>query len=106
MIKIQVKNLLGEKVGEMELSQDVFGVKKNEELLHQVMVARYANQRLPIAHSKTRAERSGSGAKPWKQKGTGRARFGSIRNPIWRGGGIVFGPRGNENYTKKISKTS
>lgn len=104
MIKIQVKNLLGEKVGEMELSQDVFGVKKNEELLHQVMVARYANQRLPIAHSKTRAERSGSGAKPWKQKGTGRARTGAVRNPVWKKGGIVFGPRNDRNFKQKVNK--
>ena len=65
-----------------------------------------ANARLASATTKQRGEVRGGGKKPWKQKGTGRARFGSTRNPIWRGGGIVFGPRGNENYTKKLSKTS
>jgi len=104
MIKVQVKNLLGEKVGEVELSREVFGVEKNEELLHQVMVARYANQRLPIAHTKIRSERRGANSKPWKQKGTGRARTGSVRNPIWRKGGIVFGPRNERNFKQKVNK--
>ncbi|MNL17281.1 50S ribosomal protein L4 [compost metagenome] len=65
-----------------------------------------ANSRLASATTKQRGEVRGGGKKPWKQKGTGRARFGSSRNPIWRGGGVVFGPRGNENYTKRVSTTS
>ena len=86
------------------LPKEVFAVEvKNHELLKLAYDAYLANARLSSATTKTRGEVRGGGKKPWKQKGTGRARFGSSRNPIWRGGGIVFGPLGNENYTKKIS---
>lgn len=89
------------------LPKDVFAVDvANHELLKLAYDAFLANSRKASATTKTRGEVSGGGKKPWKQKGTGRARFGSTRNPIWRHGGIVFGPRGNENYTKKLSKTS
>lgn len=89
------------------LPKSVFAVEvRNHELLKLAYDAYLANNRLASATIKQRGEVRGGGKKPWRQKGTGRARFGSIRNPIWRGGGIVFGPRGNENYTKKISKTS
>ena len=89
------------------LPKSVFAVEvPNHELLKLAYDAYLANNRLASATTKQRGEVRGGGKKPWRQKGTGRARFGSIRNPIWRGGGIVFGPRGNENYTKKISKTS
>lgn len=89
------------------LPKSVFGVDvPNHELLKLAYDAFLANSRQASATTKTRGEVRGGGKKPWKQKGTGRARFGSTRNPIWRHGGIVFGPRGNENYTKKISKTS
>ena len=87
------------------LPKSVFAVEvPNHELLKLAYDAYLANNRLASATTKQRGEVRGGGKKPWRQKGTGRARFGSIRNPIWRGGGIVFGPRGNENYTKKISK--
>ena len=86
------------------LPKEVFAVEvKNHELLKLAYDAYLSNSRLASATTKTRGEVRGGGKKPWKQKGTGRARFGSSRNPIWRGGGIVFGPRGNENYVKKIS---
>lgn len=75
----------------------------NHDLLKLAYDAYLANVRQASATTKTRGDVSGGGKKPWRQKGTGRARFGSSRNPIWRGGGIVFGPLGNENYTKKIS---
>ena len=89
------------------LPKDVFAVDvPNHELLKLAYDSYLANARLASATTKQRGEVRGGGKKPWKQKGTGRARFGSTRNPIWRGGGIVFGPRGNENYTKKLSKTS
>lgn len=89
------------------LPKEVFAVEvKNHELLKLAYDAYLANNRLSSATTKTRGEVRGGGKKPWKQKGTGRARFGSSRNPIWRGGGIVFGPLGNENYTKKISTSS
>ena len=89
------------------LPKSVFAVEvQNHELLKLAYDSYLANNRLASATTKQRGEVRGGGKKPWRQKGTGRARFGSIRNPIWRGGGIVFGPRGNENYTKKISKTS
>lgn len=89
------------------LPKEVFAVDvPNHELLKLAYDSYLANNRLASATTKTRGEVRGGGKKPWKQKGTGRARFGSTRNPIWRTGGIVFGPRGNENYTKKLSKTS
>ena len=89
------------------LPEEVFGVDvPNHELLKLAYDAFLANSRQASATTKTRGEVRGGGKKPWKQKGTGRARFGSTRNPIWRHGGIVFGPRGNENYKLKLSKTS
>ena len=90
-----------------KLSKEIFAVEvKNHQLLKQAYEAYLANGRDNLAVTKTRGLVSGGGRKPWKQKGTGRALFGSSRNPIWRGGGIVFGPTGEENYTKKISTTS
>lgn len=89
------------------LPKEVFNVEvSNHELLKLAYDSYLANSRQASATTLQRGEVSGGGKKPWKQKGTGRARFGSSRNPIWRGGGIVFGPRGNENYTKKLSTTS
>lgn len=89
------------------LPSSVFGVDvPNHELVKLAYDAYLANARLASATTKTRGEVSGGGKKPWQQKGTGRARFGSSRNPIWRTGGVVFGPLGNENYKKKLSKTS
>lgn len=86
-----------------KLDKEVFGIEvKSHELLKQAYVAYLSNAREASAVTKTRGLISGGGRKPWKQKGTGRARFGSSRNPIWRGGGIVFGPTGQENYTKKL----
>lgn len=89
------------------LPKEVFNVEvQNHELLKLAYDSYLANNRTASATTKTRGEVSGGGKKPWKQKGTGRARFGSTRNPIWRTGGIVFGPRGNENYTKRVSTTA
>lgn len=89
------------------LPADIFGVEvTNHELLKLAYDSYLANGRLATATTKTRGEVSGGGKKPWKQKGTGRARFGSSRNPIWRKGGVVFGPLGNENYTKRVSKSA
>jgi len=91
----------------VSLPKEVFAVEvPNHELLKLAYDSYLANARQASATTKQRGEVRGGGKKPWKQKGTGRARFGSSRNPIWRGGGVVFGPRGNENYTKKLSKTS
>jgi len=104
MIKYPVHNLKGEKVKDIELSEKIFGAKKNDALLHQVYVSQYANRRQVLAHTKDRAERAGSGIKPWKQKGTGRARVGSVRSPIWRKGGIVFGPTKDRNFKKDVPK--
>jgi large subunit ribosomal protein L4 len=87
-----------------KLDKKVFGVEvKNHELLKRAYLAYLANGRENFAIAKKRGEVRGGGAKPWRQKGTGRARFGSSRNPIWRGGGVAFGPTGNENYSHKIS---
>ena len=91
------------KSSEIEIADGVFGVPYNEALLHQVVVAQMAGMRSANAVQKNRAAVRGGGRKPWKQKGTGRARAGSIRSPIWRGGGRAF-PGGNENYTQKVNK--
>lgn len=104
MAKIAVYNLEGKKVSDIELSPEIFGLKNNDELLHQAYVAIQSNQRQVLAHTKDRGERSGSGKKPWKQKGTGNARVGSVRTPVWRGGGIIFGPTKDRNFKKDINK--
>jgi large subunit ribosomal protein L4 len=87
-----------------KLDKNVFGLKvENHQLLKDAYNAYLANGRANLAKTKTRGEVSGGGRKPWRQKGTGRARFGSSRNPIWTGGGVAFGPRGNENYSRKLN---
>ncbi len=103
-MKITVYNQKGEEVGKMELPKEIFGVKLNPDLVHQVVVSQMANRRRVIAHTKDRGEVSGGGRKPWRQKGTGRARHGSIRSPIWRGGGVTFGPTKERNFKKRIPK--
>ena len=92
-MELQVKNLAGEVTGTIAVRDDVFGAELNPALIHQVMVGQLANRRQGTAKTKTRAEVAGGGAKPRPQKHTGRARAGSIRSPIWRGGGVTFGPR-------------
>jgi len=103
-IKIKVYNQKAEPAGEMQLSPKVFGVKVNQALVHQAVVTQMANERKAIAHTKDRSEVRGGGKKPWKQKGTGRARHGSSRSPIWIGGGITFGPRNDRNFKMRLNK--
>ncbi|PID51746.1 MAG: 50S ribosomal protein L4 [Candidatus Moraniibacteriota bacterium] len=103
MKKIDVYNIEGKKVADVELHDAVFALGRNDALLHQVYVAQAANRRRGSAHTKIRSEVRGGGRKPWKQKGTGNARTGSIRNPIWRGGGTIFGPLKQNNYRKDIN---
>lgn len=104
MAKVKLYNVNGEHLKDIELEDNVFGIKPKKDVVHQVYVALNANQRLPWADTKSRGEVRGGGKKPWKQKGTGRARHGSIRSPIWRGGGVTFGPTTARNYTQKINK--
>ena len=103
-IKMNVYNQEGEKAGNISLSDKVFGVAANESLVHQAMVAQMSNERQVIAHTKGRSEVRGGGRKPWRQKGTGRARAGSNRSPIWRGGGVTFGPTNERSYKKDLNK--
>lgn len=103
-MKIKVYNLAGKEMEEMELSPEVFNVAPKQDVLHQVTLGYLANKREAYAHTKTKGEVRGGGKKPWKQKGTGRARHGSARSPIWVGGGITFGPRSERNYEVKINK--
>jgi len=103
-IKYDIYSQKGEKVGQVELNPAVFGVDINDEVVSQVAVAQRANNRPVVAHTKDRSEVRGGGRKPWRQKGTGRARHGSIRSPLWIGGGVTFGPRNERNYKKKINK--
>ena len=104
MPKVSVYSLDGKQVGERELDPKIFGVPVNQGLLHQVLVSLQANQRQSSAHTKTRGEVRGGGKKPWRQKGTGRARHGSTRSPIWKGGGQAHGPRKDKNFSQKINK--
>jgi len=103
MPKVKVYNQQAEVVGERVLNPAVFAVQASEALVHQAAVAQMANARQVLAHTKTKGEVRGGGRKPWRQKGTGRARAGSTRSPLWKGGGVTFGPRSNRNFTKKIN---
>lgn len=103
MPKVSVYNQEGQQTGELDLAPEVFGVRARSAVLHQVAVAVVANQRTAIAHTKTRGEVRGGGKKPWAQKHTGRARHGSIRSPLWVGGGTTFGPRSTRNFTQKVN---
>ncbi len=103
-MKADVYNLNNEVVGSVDLPDTVFGVRYNAALVKQVIDAQLANRRSPWAHTKTRGEVSGGGKKPWRQKGTGRARHGSTRSPIWVGGGVAHGPRNDRDYSQKVNK--
>ncbi len=92
MPKLPIYDIEGNSVGEIDLNDDIFGANVNESLLHQVVRMHLANKRRGTASTKTRAQVRGGGRKPWRQKGTGRARAGTIRSPLWRKGGVVFGP--------------
>jgi len=97
-------NQLGKETGQIKLSEGVFGLKMNSDLLHQVVRTMELNKRTPLAHTKGISEVSGTGKKPWRQKGTGRARHGTRRSPLWRTGGISHGPIKDKDYSGKISK--
>ncbi len=104
MPELPIYNFKGEVVGNKLLDEKVFGVKVKSEVVTQAVVAQEANAREAIAHTKDRSEVRGGGKKPWKQKGTGRARHGSIRSPLWKGGGVTFGPTKDRNFSIKINK--
>src|SRR5680860_401250 len=103
-LKIKIYNQTAEELKDLELAESIFSVPVNTELLHQAIVAQNNNSRQVLAHTKTRSEVAGGGKKPWKQKGTGRARAGSSRSPIWIGGGVTFGPRKDRNFKQKINQ--
>lgn len=103
MAKVDVYNQAGKVVEKVDLDPKVFGVKLNRGLIEQAIQTILANRRQVTAHTQTKGEVRGGGRKPWKQKGTGRARHGSIRGPQWKGGGVVFGPRKNRSFAKKMN---
>lgn len=103
-MKVKVYNLAGKEISEVELSDDIFAVKVKPEVVYEVFVVQSGNQRQPLAHTKGKGEVRGGGRKPWAQKGTGRARHGSIRSPLWKGGGVIFGPRKINNFKGKLNK--
>lgn len=103
-MKLPLYNQDSEQKGSVELPDILFGAKMNRDLLYQVVTSQMSNTRQVVAHTKGRGEVRGGGKKPWRQKGTGRARHGSIRSPIWKGGGVAFGPTKERNFKKKINK--
>lgn len=103
MTSVLVKDLKGNKVSERELAPSVFAIEPNLAVVHQALIRQLANARSGSANSKTRAEVRGGGRKPWRQKGTGRARAGSIRSPLWAGGGVIFGPKPRD-YSQSMNK--
>lgn len=103
-MKIDLYTQAGEKNGTLDLPKEMFEIPFNRDLVHQALIRQSANERVNLAHTKTRAEVRGGGRKPYKQKGTGNARQGSIRSPQWRKGGVVFGPRNDRNFSKDMPK--
>jgi len=103
-MKALVYNQQGKEIENILLPKEIFEAETNNDLIYQVVVSQTSNQRKVIAHTKGRGEVSGGGKKPWKQKGTGRARVGSTRSPLWKGGGVTFGPTKEKNFKKKINK--
>ncbi len=103
-MKLTVYNLSGKAQSDVTLSDEVFNITVKPEVVHEVFVALRNNTREPWADTKNRGEVRGGGKKPWQQKGTGRARHGSTRSPIWKGGGVAFGPLSDRNYKTKINK--
>ena len=101
-MKIDIYNQKGEIAGSTVLSKEIFEVPMNTDLVHQVLISQRANQRQVSAHTKDRSDVRGGGKKPWRQKGTGKARVGSIRSPLWRGGGVTGGPRNEKVYERTI----
>jgi len=103
-MEVTVYNLDGKKSGTVKLPENVFGVKYNADLVKQVVNSILSSRRKPVAHTKNRGEVRGGGRKPWKQKGTGRARHGSTRSPIWVGGGVTHGPRNEKNFERTVPR--
>ncbi len=103
-MKAKVYNQKGKEVEELTLPDNLFAIPWNADLVHQVVTSLASSARPPVAHAKTRGEVSGGGKKPWRQKGTGRARHGSTRSPIWVHGGVAHGPRNEKNYIRKVNK--
>ncbi|TSC74401.1 MAG: large subunit ribosomal protein L4 [Parcubacteria group bacterium Gr01-1014_44] len=103
-MKTDLYNQTGEIISQIDLPDEIFDLKPNANLMHQAVLAQLGNARQVLAHTKNRSEVRGGGKKPWRQKGTGRARHGSIRSPIWKGGGVTFGPTKERNFSKSINK--
>jgi len=103
MPKVEVYDVSGGQVGELDLNDSIFGIEPNKAVLYEFVKMQLANKRAGTASTKTRAEVRGGGKKPWRQKGTGRARVGSSRNPVWKGGGITFGPKPRD-YSYRLPK--